>query len=271
MGDTGMGEMFEMSHHMTRPPNFLPFGSPGPFGMIDMSGMFTIVKVREGITNYNDPGWYASSSTEESSSKMQNNQMKMDHEMMKQDEPLGQGAPAEMEQDHTLMKSTMIHPDNMPARHVHDPEKLKIGDLHPMILHFPIVLFLMAFVLDFLFLIGKVKEPYSNAAHWIVIIATVMAVLTVITGLYAKLSHGDNPDVMIHRNWGLITLIYSVGHAIFRGYAIRNKRIFSAWIFVLISLINLGLISIMAEYGGIVTRGKGLWIHSSNYNDFHQK
>ncbi len=33
-------------------------GSPGPFGKIDMSGMFTILKVRERITNYNDPGWY---------------------------------------------------------------------------------------------------------------------------------------------------------------------------------------------------------------------
>ncbi|MBI2743520.1 MAG: copper oxidase [Chlamydiales bacterium] len=32
--------------------------SPGPFGAIDMGGMFTILKVRDGITNYNDPGWY---------------------------------------------------------------------------------------------------------------------------------------------------------------------------------------------------------------------
>lgn len=60
MGSTGMGEMFEMSHHMKRPKNFLPFGSPGPFGMIDMSGMFTILKVREGITDYEDPGWFMS-------------------------------------------------------------------------------------------------------------------------------------------------------------------------------------------------------------------
>jgi hypothetical protein len=33
-------------------------GGPGPFGYIDMGGMFTIVKVREGITSYEDPGWY---------------------------------------------------------------------------------------------------------------------------------------------------------------------------------------------------------------------
>lgn len=59
MGTKGMGEMFEEHHrNMPRPPNFLPFGSPGPFGTIDMSGMFTILMVREGITNYNVPPWY---------------------------------------------------------------------------------------------------------------------------------------------------------------------------------------------------------------------
>jgi hypothetical protein len=30
----------------------------GQFGSIDMGGMFTVVKVREGITSYEDPGPY---------------------------------------------------------------------------------------------------------------------------------------------------------------------------------------------------------------------
>ncbi len=30
----------------------------GQFGPIEMGGMFTILKVREGITTYDDPGWY---------------------------------------------------------------------------------------------------------------------------------------------------------------------------------------------------------------------
>ena len=33
-------------------------GGDGPFGYIDMGGMFTILKVRDGITSYDDPGWY---------------------------------------------------------------------------------------------------------------------------------------------------------------------------------------------------------------------
>lgn len=57
MGKNGMGEMLEMND-MPRPKNIMPFGSPGPFAPIEMGGMFTVLKVREGIANYNDPGWY---------------------------------------------------------------------------------------------------------------------------------------------------------------------------------------------------------------------
>jgi hypothetical protein len=33
-------------------------GGPGPFDYIAMGGMFTVIKIREGITSYEDPGWY---------------------------------------------------------------------------------------------------------------------------------------------------------------------------------------------------------------------
>jgi FtsP/CotA-like multicopper oxidase with cupredoxin domain len=55
MGDTGMGETMDMG----RPPNTLPMmAGDGPFGAVGMGGMFTIVKVRDHLTSYDDPGWY---------------------------------------------------------------------------------------------------------------------------------------------------------------------------------------------------------------------
>jgi FtsP/CotA-like multicopper oxidase with cupredoxin domain len=57
MGQTGMGEMGDMG--MRVPQNSIPMvGGAGPFSYIDMGGMFTIVKIREDVTGYDDPGWY---------------------------------------------------------------------------------------------------------------------------------------------------------------------------------------------------------------------
>jgi FtsP/CotA-like multicopper oxidase with cupredoxin domain len=59
MGERGMADMGEME--MPLPDNTLPMMSgSGPFGAIEMGGMFTVVKVREGHArnDYRDPGWY---------------------------------------------------------------------------------------------------------------------------------------------------------------------------------------------------------------------
>jgi FtsP/CotA-like multicopper oxidase with cupredoxin domain len=57
MGTDGMGEMGEMT--MQLPKNTLPMMTgDGQFGPIEMGGMFTILKIRDGITSYEDPGWY---------------------------------------------------------------------------------------------------------------------------------------------------------------------------------------------------------------------
>ena len=59
MGERGMAEMGAME--MPLPDNTLPMmtGS-GPFGALEMGGMFTVMKVREGLArdDFQDPGWY---------------------------------------------------------------------------------------------------------------------------------------------------------------------------------------------------------------------
>jgi len=59
MGERGMADMGGME--MPIPDNTLPMMTgAGPFGPIEMGGMFTVVKVREGLArnDYKDPGWY---------------------------------------------------------------------------------------------------------------------------------------------------------------------------------------------------------------------
>jgi hypothetical protein len=58
MGQSGMGDMAEMSG-MPLPPNSVPMVSGrGKHDVITMGGMFTVMKVRDHLASYEDPGWY---------------------------------------------------------------------------------------------------------------------------------------------------------------------------------------------------------------------
>ncbi len=57
MGQNGMGDMAEMG--MQGPVNTLPMmAGQAKYGPVEMGGMFTVLKVREGIKTYDDPGFY---------------------------------------------------------------------------------------------------------------------------------------------------------------------------------------------------------------------
>jgi len=57
MGGAGMSDMADMG--MKGPKNTLPMmAGTGPYGPVGMGGMFTLVKVRENLASYDDPGWY---------------------------------------------------------------------------------------------------------------------------------------------------------------------------------------------------------------------
>ncbi|MEP6504207.1 MAG: copper oxidase, partial [Betaproteobacteria bacterium] len=60
MGDKGMADMADM-RMMPTPPNTEPMmGGDGPFGSLEMGGMFSVVKVRrdQPAGDYTDPGWF---------------------------------------------------------------------------------------------------------------------------------------------------------------------------------------------------------------------
>jgi FtsP/CotA-like multicopper oxidase with cupredoxin domain len=62
MGHAGMAEMSTM--RMPQPANAISMvGGQGPHGIIDMGGMFTILKVRDHLRPGQDPGWYVAPAT----------------------------------------------------------------------------------------------------------------------------------------------------------------------------------------------------------------
>jgi FtsP/CotA-like multicopper oxidase with cupredoxin domain len=61
MGESGMAEHQDHTGHMPGPKNTLPMMmGQGPFGNLEMGGMFTVVKIRDDQPSgdYSDPGWY---------------------------------------------------------------------------------------------------------------------------------------------------------------------------------------------------------------------
>jgi FtsP/CotA-like multicopper oxidase with cupredoxin domain len=63
MGESGMAEHQDHvdSGHMGGPPNTVAMmAGAGPFGNLEMGGMFTVIKVRDDLArdDYTDPGWY---------------------------------------------------------------------------------------------------------------------------------------------------------------------------------------------------------------------
>jgi FtsP/CotA-like multicopper oxidase with cupredoxin domain len=61
MSADGGGSMGDMQMSMPLPDNTLPMMTgDGPYGNIEMGGMFTVVKIRENLArgDYRDPGWY---------------------------------------------------------------------------------------------------------------------------------------------------------------------------------------------------------------------
>src|SRR5207237_37954 len=74
-----------------------------------------------------------------------------------------------------------MHDNDVP--HGHQQRTARIGDhpIHPMLIPFPIVCFILTFVLDILYVRGN--TGVAGASNWLLIIGLVMAALAAVAGL----------------------------------------------------------------------------------------
>ena len=130
---------------------------------------------------------------------------------------------------------------------------LDLGQLHVVFLHFPIVLFWTALVYD---LLGAVRKVHVYpAGHWIVIIAALLTIPTVLAGLDRAGDFMEDPNILLHRNFALATLVFALFHGAFRFLLVNRKKKAGKALLVSLSLINVALVSITAHYGGEIAFG----------------
>ncbi|WP_422083478.1 c-type cytochrome domain-containing protein [Ulvibacterium sp.] len=118
-----------------------------------------------------------------------------------------------------------------------------IGRWHPLILHFPIVLLLIAI---FLGLTGK-KIP-----RILLTIAVISALLTAISGFFLGKETGSKGDLLFWHQWlgGALALLAALWYGL-EGLQI-GKQIYTK----IIQVVIVGLIVLTGHYGGMITHGQ---------------
>ena len=135
-----------------------------------------------------------------------------------------------------------------------------LAELHPRIVHFPVVLFILYFFLEVSSILLK-KNYLSKSAYIILIAGIVTAVAAVLTGNQAHeaaktiLKEKNNLLTGLieqHEQNATITLWYFCGVLILRTYLILKKKFDNNWkyIFIPIGLAGCYLIYITGIHGG---------------------
>jgi uncharacterized membrane protein len=133
-----------------------------------------------------------------------------------------------------------------------------VGKLHPLLVHFPIAWLLLLGLVDGL-TFGLRRERWARAGLWLLALAVLSAVPTVVTGLL-RASHVQDPklveELVEHRNLGLLTLGAATLALVLR--LIRRNELGGPWRLAYLALIAaaVGLVIATGHHGGMLVYGE---------------
>ncbi|TAH03003.1 MAG: DUF2231 domain-containing protein, partial [Sphingobacteriales bacterium] len=126
-----------------------------------------------------------------------------------------------------------------------------IGRFHPLLVHLPIGILLLAILFEWL----PARKPYKSirrSIRFILWIGFLGAAASGITGYLLSQSGGyDSEAVSWHQYAGIILIVLSFVYA-----WVRGQKQFRP-IFKLLSIVALGLITVTGHLGGTLTHGEG--------------
>lgn len=138
-----------------------------------------------------------------------------------------------------------------------------IGRMHPLILHFPIVILLLAMLLEFF----RFKPEYASNAFYrnflqgLLLIGALFAAVTVIMGLFLSREEGYGGDILVYHKWtgaGIFFLASVI-------YWVRNAKWYKTAPARLSALVTVVALVLTGHYGAALTHGSNfIWEPVSN-------
>lgn len=127
-----------------------------------------------------------------------------------------------------------------------------IGKLHPVLVHLPIGIFLIAIAMEF---IGRTKR-FSHlhmSINFILIIGTITGIFSLITGYLLSLDgSNESNSVNLHKWVAIASVLMFAAYYFFRKHVIHKKTIQTVALFLLLIMITL-----TGHLGGTLTHGEG--------------
>lgn len=157
--------------------------------------------------------------------------------------------------------------ERLPSMHFHEamlelfPGVLSLRNLHPLFVHFPIVLIPMFFLLDLCGLIFK-KASWRDAGSILLWIGLIFAGLTVLTGLFAAKSIPHSEEVHLimesHKHLALLILFLTAILVVWRFSHERPPVGVDGWSFLGLAGLTSLLIMFAADMGGLMVYQYGV-------------
>ena len=135
---------------------------------------------------------------------------------------------------------------------------MNLGDLHVVIVHFPIALAVSAVLADLLWLVTR-KDIFRNAGMYCLVLAGISAVPVVVTGLIKVWGREFGGDylftVTVHKYMGIASCIVAILAAVIR---LRCRGQMKKWWLIGYCILMFALavcIGITGHYGGMLVHG----------------
>jgi uncharacterized membrane protein len=127
-----------------------------------------------------------------------------------------------------------------------------IGRMHPLLLHFPIVLLVLCVFWELVSGLKKTGTMQSDIGDWLLLLASITSVTSALMGLFLSKEGGYEQDIVAWHKWGGVFISFlSLAWFVFR-HSIRKMKVALAFT----ALTGLAIVVVTGHLGADITHGE---------------